>query len=126
MRIIIGVALGVGALSSGFGAAPAAAQQLSAEEVSAVTSGKVHRGANPRGGQFVFKYAADGSLQGVMQMLGNKGVAVQRRDQGHWSIAGNKLCVQWNKWRNGSKHCGPISKDGGGYHYGSGVRFSVD
>ena len=126
MRLVTGIALGVMALVSVFGSEPAAAQQLNGNQIEAITAGKVHRGTNPQGEAFVITYGADGALQGALEKRIQHGTRKQIGDRGHWSIAGNKLCVQWSKWRGGTQHCGPVFKNGDVYSYGNGAAFKIE
>jgi hypothetical protein len=42
-----------------------------------------------------------------------KGEAYGRKDQGHWFVKGDSLCVSWEQWTKGKTMCGSISQHGG-------------
>jgi hypothetical protein len=42
----------------------------------------------------------------------------QKRDSGVWSVKGERLCVQFNKWLKGKQRCAALSGDNGSYSGG--------
>lgn len=41
-----------------------------------------------------------------------------KKDRGSWFVQGQKLCIAWNSWLNGSKRCSALSGDAGKYSGG--------
>ena len=40
-------------------------------------------------------------------------------DSGHWKLNGNKICIAWSKWLDGSARCSGLSSEPG-YYQGNG------
>jgi hypothetical protein len=53
---------------------------------------------------------AGGGLSGV--------TSKQKRDTGVWSVKGERLCVQFNRWLKGKQRCAALSGDNGSYSGG--------
>jgi hypothetical protein len=42
----------------------------------------------------------------------------KKRDSGVWSVRGERLCVQFNRWLKGKQRCAALSGDNGSYSGG--------
>ena len=45
------------------------------------------------------------------------------RDTGIWRVAGDQLCIKFNKWMNGATRCSAVTRAGNSYRV-AGVTFS--
>ncbi len=88
---------------------PAAAGSLSATEIKALAPGT---------------YAV--SIYGFIKMTINlqpggtiSGVtSKKKRDNGYWSVNGDKLCIRWNRWLKKKTRCTGLSGEKGTYSGG--------
>lgn len=46
------------------------------------------------------------------------GHAKGEKDQGFWTVQGQKLCIAWSKWNNGKTSCAALRGGGGAYQGG--------
>lgn len=46
------------------------------------------------------------------------GEAKGKKDRGYWTVQGQKLCIAWNQWLNGSRRCATLKGDNGQYSGG--------
>jgi hypothetical protein len=70
---------------------------MSADEITATVAGKTVYASTSN---FVGYHAPDG------EMRGKQGTEY---DQGIWSVTeDNAICVQWNTWRDGKRHCAQL------------------
>jgi hypothetical protein len=53
---------------------------------------------------------AGGGLSGI--------TSKQKRDTGVWSVKGERLCVQFNRWLKGKQRCATLTGDNGQYSGG--------
>ena len=47
------------------------------------------------------------------------GAANGAKDNGHWNLRGNQICIGWNKWLGGGTRCSGLTRQAG-YYQGSG------
>ena len=69
-----------------------------------------------------YKVTVMGVSNMIVTLRGNGtifGAAKGAKDNGHWKLSGNKICIAWNKWLGSGTRCSGLTREAG-YYQGSG------
>lgn len=80
-----------------------ASETLTGEQIKEFIGGKEVRWVGKR--TVDIKYISNGAMEGAV-------VGEAWTDEGVWSVEGDKVCRQWNRWLDGTKACFTMKVDG--------------
>jgi hypothetical protein len=83
---------------------PAAAEQLSGEELRKLVTGRTIYLAAPLGGEMPLRFSANGTVDGNGEAVG-LGRFFAARETGRWFMRGDQLCQQFPTWYKGERLC---------------------
>lgn len=95
------------------------AKRLTASEIRALFRGSEMTATNAAGLRFTEQYKADGTFSAWTNRRDGSCCA---SDKGRWTVEGNQLCKQYERWQRGELRCSYILKAGETYTTGSGIR----
>ncbi len=108
-------AFGLALLATSVPSAHANEAQLIGAELKAAVSGKTVYVQTPLG-EVPIRYLANGTLHGQTELALFDGES-QTADRGRWWVSGKTLCMQWQNWMQGQRHCFTMQRINGSIVY---------